>query len=141
MITSKTIELIKKHEGLRLKPYLCTEGRTTIGYGRNIQDKGITQKEADMLLLNDLNDAERDARVLCYGFDILTEARQAALVDMALNLGFARLKGFKNFLAAVNAKNYKVAAEEMLDSRWAKQVGDRATELSELMKTGEWKNG
>lgn len=58
---------------------------------------------------------------------------------MCFNLGIAGLLKFKKFIAAVNDGFFELAAKEMLDSLWAKQVGNRAIELSEQIKTGEWK--
>ena len=128
-------ELIKKHEGLRLKPYKCTAGKLSIGYGRNIEDNGISAYEADVLL----NDDIQNCYAQCIKFPFwnkLNEVRQAALLDMCYNLGFARLNGFKKMLKALGRLDYKTAAKEMLDSKWARDVKSRATELAELMKYG-----
>ncbi len=138
MITNKTIDLVKRHEGLRLKPYTCTAGKLTVGYGRNLDDRGITAEEAESLLRNDLAAAEKDARGLLRNYDLLTEARQAVIIDMALNLGKSRLSLFKKFLAAVDKGDYPAAVKEMLDSAWAGQVKGRATELANLMQRGAW---
>ena len=128
-------ELIKKHEGLRLKPYKCTAGKLTIGYGRNLEDNGISAYEADVLL----NDDIQNCYAQCIKFPFwnkLNEVRQAVLLDMCYNLGFARLNGFKKMLKALGRLDYKTAAKEMLDSKWARDVKSRATELAELMKYG-----
>lgn len=138
MITSQTIALLKKHEGLRLKPYTDTVGKLTIGVGRNLTDRGITEAEADYLLMNDLAQAERDARALFGNFDAIGDARQAVLIDMAFNMGKTRLSGFKKFIAAVLSGDYTATAAEMLDSAWAFQVGNRSKELSKMMITGNW---
>ncbi|MTI12372.1 glycoside hydrolase family protein [Sansalvadorimonas verongulae] len=131
-------EIIRHHEGLRLRPYLCTSKKLTIGYGRNLEDRGLTRQEADYLLENDLHDIRRQLveRIDCW--DQLSEVRQAVLIDMAYNLGLAGLLKFKNTLAAVSAGRYKTAACEMLDSRWAKQVGARANRLAAMMATNRW---
>ena len=128
-------ELIKKHEGLRLKPYKCTAGKLSIGYGRNLEDNGISAYEADVLL----NDDIQNCYAQCIKFPFwnkLNEVRQAALLDMCYNLGFARLNGFKKMLKALERLDYKTAAKEMLGSKWARDVKSRATELAELMKYG-----
>lgn len=129
---------IKRHEGLRLKPYYCTEGKLTIAYGRNLEDRGVSQDEADYLLANDLVFfKDRLAKELPWYLQ-LSEVRQAVLVNMAFNLGVDGLLKFKRMLSAAHKGNYELAAVEMLDSRWAGQVGYRAQELSEQMRTNEW---
>lgn len=129
--------LIKAHEGLRLKPYQCPAGKLTIGYGRNIEDNGITQKEAENLLSHDIKQSLEEAQTLSF-FDELNDVRQAVIIDMIYNLGFIRFKGFERMLIALERGNYEVAAVEMLDSLWARQVGRRADTLSKLMREGEY---
>ncbi|EKO3513651.1 glycoside hydrolase family protein [Vibrio fluvialis] len=128
-------QLIKKHEGLRLKPYRCSNQKLTIGYGRNLQDNGISQQEAEALLQHDLDAAVKDAETLPY-FASLNDARQAVIVDMIFNLGLPRFGMFKKMIAAIKQQLWHVAANEMLNSRWARQVGKRAKTLSEMMRTG-----
>lgn len=122
------------HEGLKLKPYRDTEGKLTIGVGRNLDDRGITEPEAMSLLDADINEALRACQHIFGGFDTLSEARQHALLDMAFNLGETKLRGFKKMLAAVDARDFERAAAEMLDSKWATQVGARAKTLAAMMK-------
>jgi len=129
-------EQIRRHEGIQLKPYRCTAGKLTIGYGRNLDDNGISQKEADFLLNQDIDVAIDDARLLFPNFDELTTHRQAVLANMALNIGRRRLAQFVKLRHAVQQERYDKAANEMMDSLWASQVGNRATELSELMRAG-----
>lgn len=129
----KTIDLIKSDEGLNLKPYKDTVGVTTIGYGHNLSE-GISQAAAEFILQEDIAVAERNARKLVKNFDKLTEARQGVLINMSFNLGYMRLLGFKKFLAAVSSGDYQLAVKEMLDSVWAKQVGDRAKRLANIMQ-------
>lgn len=131
-------DLIRQHEGLRLKPYRCTAGKLTIGYGHNLDDNGISERQADDLLLNDLVDVEEELLCNLKRFEELDEIRQAVLLDMSFNLGWPRLSGFKKTLAYMEAGDYKNAAHEMLDSQWARQVGERANRLSRMMETGEW---
>lgn len=123
-------------EGKRNKPYRDTVGKLTIGVGRNLDDKGLSDGEIAILLEHDINDAEQDARALVPNFDRMSDARKAVLINMALNLGRARLAGFRRFLAALSHENYALASAEMLDSQWAKQVGARATRLAEQMRQG-----
>ena len=127
---------LERHEGLRLKPYRDTVGKLTIGYGRNLEDVGISRDEAEFMLDNDIDQVERQLETVDEYRD-LDAVRQAVIANMAFNLGFAGLMGFKNMWAAIGRRDWESASEEMLNSKWARQVGVRAVELSEIMQTGE----
>ncbi len=129
-------KLIKLHEGLKLKPYECPTGYITIGYGRNIQQNGISLAEAEMLLDNDIERVVKELEKWLSVFNELSENRKAALIDMSYNLGFNKLFQFRNFLTALQKKDFNEAAKEMLDSKWAAQVGNRAKVLAKMMKEG-----
>ena len=132
-----TIELIKKHEGYRSKLYKCTAGKSTIGYGRNIEDNGIRADEAELMLLNDVAECEAVLKDRIGVWVILSDERQGVLINMMYNLGWPRLSRFKRMLIAVEDGDYQLAAIEMLDSRWAEQVGNRAIELSLIMESNK----
>lgn len=132
----KLIQMIKHHEGLRLKPYRCTAGKWTIGYGRNIEDNGISEAEADLMLLSDIKSTVKTLRDNLPFFTGLSPNRQDALTDMCFNLGWTRFSGFKRMLGAIYEEDYARAAGEMLDSKWAKQTGRRALRLADIMKEG-----
>lgn len=138
LMNSKYKQMTKDFEGLRLKPYKCTAGKLTIGYGRNLEDVGITNTEADMLFERDFAVAESEVIRLCkeYGIDTnnLIEQRFYVLTDMMFNLGYTRLSQFKKLFQALKNGLYEDAAREMMDSLWAKQVGNRAVILYNLMK-------
>ncbi len=125
-----------KHEGLRLKPYKDTVGKWTIGVGRNLSDVGISEAEASYLLDNDIRKAVDDASTLVENFETLNDTRQHVLIDMAFNLGRSRLSRFRLMLAAVEAGDFKQAADEMVNSRWYLQVGPRSARLELMMRTG-----
>lgn len=131
-------KLTKEFEGCRLKPYKCPAGKLTIGYGRNLDDVGISQAEADMMFERDFAKAEADVRDICKEFGInvddLIEQRFYVLTDMCFNLGKDGLKKFKKLFSALKKGLYDDAANAMLDSLWAKQVGNRATKLAVLMR-------
>jgi lysozyme len=135
-IPKRLIEQVKRDEGFRQYPYADSVGVQTIGYGRNLQDVGIRESEAAELLINDLSAAWDDCQRLIPCFKDLDDARKAALVNMAFNLGISRLAGFRGMLAALAVDDWETAAREALDSRWAKQVGARALRLSEQIRTG-----
>jgi len=133
----KLIENLKRHEGLRLKPYLCSEGKITIGFGRNLEDMGISEKEAEMLLMSDIQRCYEELNVFSWFHD-LDQVRQEAMVNMLFNLGLPTFLEFKRTLKFMAEGAYSQAAEEMLDSKWARQVGDRATELAYIIETGQY---
>ncbi len=126
-----------RHEGLRLKPYRCSAGKLTIGVGRNIEEVGITEEEAMTLLSNDISRVIKELERRVPAFANLNEVRRRVLIDMGFNLGIGRLIKFRRMLAALEAGDYAQAAVEMLDSRWARQVGNRAIRLKNMMGTGE----
>ena len=129
----KLTDQLTRHEGLHLKPYHCPAGKLTIGIGRNLEDKGITEKEAAMLLENDIAECIADLEILFQGFDLLPEAVQRVLVDIRFNLGPNRFRHFKKMIAAVEEQDFAKAAAEMKDSRWYRQVGRRAASLVNMM--------
>ena len=127
--------LLRRHEGLRLKPYLCTQGRTTIGVGRNLTDKGISEAEASMLLANDLASTREFLASQPYWGD-LSSHRKAALIDLVFCVGPAGYMGFKNMREALINKEYDRAGDEIMDSRFATQTGSRADELARIIRLG-----
>lgn len=131
-------EQLLKHEGLRLKPYRCSAGKLTIGVGRNLEDRGITKDEAVMMLDNDIRLCEEQliSRIGSV-YKGLDEVRKSVLINMCFNLGIGGLLEFKNTLAFISCGDWERAANNMLVSRWAKQVGRRAIELAEMMRKGQ----
>ena len=127
------LDQLKIDEAFRGKPYKCTAGKTTIGYGRNLDDNPLTEEEAEYLLKNDLEKVSYECCKLPY-FSELSIVRRSVILNMVFNLGMPRFKKFKKMNKALSEKNYLLASIEMLDSKWARQVGDRAIRLSELMK-------
>lgn len=134
--SSSLDELLIYHEGLRLKPYRDGADRLTIGVGRNLDDTGISREEALMLLHNDIERIKRELDANLPWWRSLSEARQKVLVSMAFNLGTNGLLGFSRMLSYLQDGDYSAAAEEMLSSIWANQVGNRALELAEMMENG-----
>jgi len=126
------------HEGFKLKPYKCTSGKLTIGVGRNLEAKGVTEQEALFMLDNDIIYFEEELRRRLPSFRAFSGTRQAVLVNMAFNLGVNGLLNFKNMLNALEREDYDEAAVELLNSHYAVQVGMRAHELAEQLQTGEW---
>lgn len=130
---------LKRHEGLSLKPYKCTAGMLTIGYGRNLSN-GISQEVAEIMLDEDIATALRDAKAFAAeAWEKLNVARKAVLINMAFNLGRDRLFKFVMFRGALRQHNYEYAAKRMRVSLWYKQVKGRGEELAMQMEIGEIK--
>jgi len=136
---ARLVDQLHRHESVRLKPYTDPAGKLTIGVGRNLDDVGITAAEADYLLQGDIDRAVRGlmARYPTW-FPDLDPVRQAVLVNMAFNLGLTGLAAFTQTLASIASGDYGKAADAMLASKWAAQVGSRASELAAQMRLGAW---
>ena len=132
----KLVAQIIEHEGLKLKPYHCPAGKLTIGVGRNLEDKGISQKEAVFLLKNDIDECIADLEGLFKEkFDSFPEQVKMVLIDMRFNLGATGFRSFRKMIKAVNESDFDKASKEMKDSNWYSQVGKRAETLVEMMKS------
>jgi lysozyme len=140
-MNEKLIKMLKKHEGVETHAYHCSENKVTIGVGRNVDKSGglgLSDDEIDYLLQNDIDrvSVELDSE---YGwFDDLNDVRQDAMIDISFNLGQTRLRAFKKALAAMDEGDWGEAADQFMDSRWSAQVGNRAKELTEMIRTGEY---
>ena len=135
---NKLIEQLKIHEGVKLKPYKCTAGKLTIGIGRNLEDVGISMEEAEYFLQNDIAEARSQ---LLHAFPWMGEfndARISAMINFTFNVGIGTVKKFENTLSYMQSGEWDKAADEMMDSRWARQVGNRAIEVTEQIRTGKW---
>lgn len=132
------VELLTLHEGVRRFPYRDTVGKLTIGVGFNLDDVGLYPEEIEFILKNRIARKAMEIEKYLPWVEDLNEARTAVIVDMAFNLGVNGLLGFKRTLASVHRGEYALAAKQMLESKWARQVGNRAKRLSRMMETGEW---
>lgn len=129
------IDDLKRHEGFRAKPYKDTEGHLTIGYGINL-DAGITEDEAEMILVHRVRKIQLALSSKLVYWNKLSIARQDVLTNMAYNLGIDGLMKFKMTLKMLEAEKYEEASKQMLNSKWANQVGNRAIELSAMLREG-----
>jgi lysozyme len=143
-------EMLKHHEGLRLKPYRCSAGAWTIGYGWNISANklpedvesmlnmtgAITEEVAERLLNIGIDTAVRQCQAIFPKFDKFSDNRQIALVDFVYNVGAAGALKFKKMLAAVEVDDWNTAADELKDSDWFSQVGARAVEITAMVRQG-----
>jgi len=137
LLLFKSIEKIIKDEGFSKFPYECTSGKLTIGYGRNLEDVGISEQEAIQLLSNDVISIINILPKYIKTFDSLKLVRKYVLVNMVYNLGLQGFLDFKKMIQFLERSNFKMAAQEMLDSKWKEQVGNRAIVLAKLMLDGK----
>jgi lysozyme len=140
---NKLVKQLKRHEGVRTHAYKCSANMITVGVGRNIDENGglgLSDDEIDYLLENDIKRCKQELIALPWFVD-LDSVRQDAIINLCFNLGMTRLLGFKNALAAMEAGDHPKAADEFYDSRWAKQVGSRADEVCEMIRTGRYGEG
>lgn len=156
---SHFLDKLIEHEGMVLTVYQDTLGIDTIGIGRNLKDRGISPEElaymdipnmaivytegineadARYLAMNDIKIVENELVQVHKCVENLDAVRQLILMDMAFNMGVPRLCKFKKMWYAIHDGNFDAASLEMMDSRWARQVGSRARKLSDAMKSGEF---
>lgn len=135
-MSNKLRDMLIRHEGLRRKPYRDTVGKLTIGVGRNLDDVGITRDEALILLDHDIAKVRREVKRAFAWFPRLNAARQNVVLNMVFNLGLPRFRRFRKTIAAIKDRRWDDAADEMLDSKWARQVKGRARELARIMRRG-----
>ena len=121
-------------EGIRLKPYLCPAGKTTIGVGRNLDDVGITQDEAMEMLDNDIDRVNAQLAKALPWLETKSPDVQRAIANMTFQMGIGALLKFKKMLAAIQARDYNAARREALNSAWAKQTPQRAKRVTDLFK-------
>ena len=141
MNNDKLIEMLKIHEGVETHAYKCSASKITIGVGRNIDPEGgigLQEDEIDYLLQNDIDRIITELDFEYGWFSELNEARQDAMIDISFNLGQTRLRKFKKALTAMEKSDWDTAANEFMDSKWSKQVGNRAKELTEIIRNGKY---
>lgn len=128
---------IHDEEGYRAKPYRCTSGALTIGIGYNL-DAGMPFDEAVLLMRHRIDKIRRALLERLEWFPKLNEARQAALLSMAYQMGLSGLLSFKRTLASIAAGDYEQASREMLGSKWASQTPKRAQRTAYMMRYGKF---
>ena len=128
-------ETITRHEGSRLQMYQDSLGIWTIGVGHNIQEKGISPKVMELMLDEDLEEAISELKRSVSFFSKMPQQVQEALVNLSFNMGIPRLMQFKKTLALLREGDFESAADELLDSRYAEQVGQRALEIADMIRT------
>ena len=135
---NKLIEQLKIHEGFRSNVYTCSGGKKTVGYGRNLQDIGISEEEAEMLLKNDIYEATNQLLNAFPWMATFSDVRISAMINFTFNVGIGTVRKFSNTIEYLKNEDWEAAADEMIDSKWAEQVGDRAIQITEQIRTGRW---
>lgn len=134
-----TEDLIKRHEGYRDRVYEDSEGIPTIGWGHALHvGSNVPERVSELFFRGDMREAYKGYHSLTLPLD---PVRKAVVVNMIYNLGLRKFKKFKRTIKLIKSGDYTLAAVEMLNSKWADQVGRRALELSQMMRTGEWPEG
>ena len=135
------IKMLKRHEGVRSKVYMCSANFETIAVGRNISESGLglSTDEIDYLLNNDIKRVREELTDEYFWFPALNDARQAAMIDISFNLGATVLRNFVKSLDAMANEKFDLAADEFMNSKWATQVGNRAIEVTDMIRSGQWK--
>ena len=136
MIKELTAHLIE-FEGLRLKPYHCTSGKLTIGIGRNLDDRGISEDEAMVLLANDIKIVQEELLERWPWINELPPRAKMVMMDLGFNMGVPAISNFQNMLRDLQDGNWEGAAVNLLDSRYAQQVGRRAIYNAHLLETAD----
>ena len=132
MMLERVIESLKQEEGFRGMPYKDTLGILTIGYGTKLP---LTKEEAEMLLKHRLEEKILELSEKEPFFLDLPQKAQEVIANMVYQLGVGGVLKFKKMWAALKDKDYQKAADEMLDSKWAKQTPNRAKRLVEIMRS------
>ena len=135
---NKLEEMLIRQEGKRKFAYECTAGKISIGIGRNLEDRGLSDDEIMFMLRNDIEISSTELSKNFDWFSSLNQARQDALISMHFNIGLGKLLQFEKTLKHLEDSNFNAASEEMLCSKWADQVGKRAIELSLMIRTGKY---
>lgn len=135
-LIEKAEEQLKRHEGYREKPYRCTAEKLTIGFGRNLSDNGISRKEAELMLREDVIAVLKDLEIIFTqkGFKSFPFEVQKTLINMRYQLGAGGFRTFKNTIQLCKQKRWKDMAKHMRLSKWYEQTTNRAEELAEIIE-------
>jgi lysozyme len=148
-VITNIFDQLDRDEEVRLKPYDdatgkelrpgdVLQGKISIGTGRNLSDVGLSPSEERLLRQNDIARAAFALSTHLPWSDQLSDARRGVLLNMTFNLGIERLLEFHVFLGQVESGDYEAASHSMLQSLWARQVGQRAQRLSLQMQSDQW---
>jgi len=132
-------DLIKKRlidfEGLVLKSYTCPTGYTSVGVGRNLETNGITEEEAMYLLNNDISTVIKKLDKHWIAWRKLPITAQYVCIDLVFNMGINSFMSFRFTRSYMELGEWEKAGDELLNSKYAEQVGRRALFNSEQLKS------
>ena len=134
------IAQLELHEDRRKKAYTDEYGNVTVGVGRNLTGKGLSDAEIDFLLSNDIDEVLADLETFPW-WASLDPVRQMVVADMRFNLGPTRFRFFKRMLTALGEGDYQKAAASMRQSKWYQQVRSRGVRLVKMMQRGMAEEG
>ena len=128
---------LRRDEDVRDTMYRDELGNATVGVGHNLSTP-LSARAIQMILEDDVSAKKIEMDASLPWAASLDDARYGALLNLSFNMGVGGLLGFPRMLRAIQAQDWDVAARELLDSRYARQVGDRATRLAAQLQTGVW---
>lgn len=147
-------DTLERDEGLEEQPYRDTEGVWTFGIGRNLEASPLSGAEwkglldageisvtlspagARRLLRNGILTATDACARTFFWWPRLDDVRREAIANLVFNMGMQRFGGFRKLIEAMNRGDYETAADELQDSRWFGQVGERGPRLVEQLRSG-----
>ena len=129
------VDEIKTHEGLELKLYKCSADKWTAGYGRNMEDNGLREIEAVFMLMNDIEATINECKSFSW-FDSLTPTRQRVIANIVFNIGMPSFMHFEMTIKAIKRGDWVAAGDELVDSKWFREVKTRGIMLVELWRAG-----
>ena len=127
-------------EGIVLKPYECSQGYTSIGVGRNIENNGISKEEAMHLLDNDIDSVIQNLDKHWPIYKTFPERAQMICIDLVFNMGIYTWLSFRKTRSYMELQEWDKAGDELLNSKYAQQVGRRAIFNSEELKKCQLKH-
>ena len=137
MDRTKIQQMLINEEGFELRPYRCLSDKLSIGVGRNLDDRGISEDTAYQMLNEDIDLCLSELRQRLPNFDQYPEAVRMTLIDLCFNMGISRLMKFKLTLGYIEEGlrigNYTKAAVELMNSNYAKQLPARAKRNSDRL--------
>ena len=128
--------MIRQDEGLKQHIYTDTTGNRTIGYGHNLDANGISLEVAELILKNDIDNVIIDLTKNLPVYNEIDDTRKVALLDIAFNIGVTGLMQFRTFLGLIEQGKFQNAANDLLNTLWAKQVPNRAARIAHVIETG-----
>jgi lysozyme len=127
-----------KYEGLKTSVYKCSKGFNTVGIGHKFEKgelikSSYSKEEINTLFAKDLQEAKLISKRVFPSFNSQPDSIQILLCSLSFNLGEGGIRKFVKFKAAIEGKNYRLAAKELENSLWAKQVGNRGRDYIKLL--------